>query len=565
MKQVRVAAVQFEVGENIQKNLEFSLNMIKTASEVRANLIVLPEFINHCSWYENKDHCYSVAVDIDGHFLNSIGEKAKEFETFIVVNCTVKRDNNNVTGTNILFGPNGKKLAESDKQVLMGNENNFLERSKSLGPITETSIGRLGMFSCMDGVMYETPRCIALRNAQIMCNTLNSFATDEASLHIPVRAAENKVFVVASNKSGSLVPEKAKKSLADKLMIEPERLNGAGESQIVNPEGKILAKAPLTGNHMIWADIEINHAESKLRPDKTDIFKSRRPELYKPIAEPPKAKESYSLKDNISVAVVQPNILSENFEKEISREIQDLSNSNVKLIVLPELFYLNKKINISEVETNNNKTKQIISILSKSLSGSDTKIVMSIISQDTLSHEGIVLGSDGIIMRQKQLHFCQRHKWSTSLSKQLNIIDLDWGRLGIVVGGDSIYPEVFRLLALKDVDAIAVTTKILENWETQFGFIERSAENRLAVIVASEPSKNKTSMIIAPNKDFTLWTKWERPFDGSINEPTTTYAENKFGTTISKINPEASNNRIVTLQTNVVESRPWNLLDPLIK
>ena len=86
----------------------------------------------------------------------------------------------------------------------------------------------------------------------------------------------------------------------------------------------------------------------------------------------------------------------------------------------------------------------------------------------------------------------------------------------------------------------------------------------MALIVASKPSSKKTSMIIAPNKDFTLWTKWDRPFDGSINKPISTIAENNFGTTISKINPAASNNRVVTLHTNVVESRPWKLLDPLI-
>ena len=54
-------------------------------------------------------------------------------------------------------------------------------------------------------------------------------------------------------------------------------------------------------------------------------------------------------------------------------------------------------------------------------------------------------------------------------------------------------------------------------------------------------------------------------FDGSINEPSSTIAGNNFGTTIANINPSASNNREVTIHTNVVESRPWKLLEPLIK
>ncbi|PPR79861.1 MAG: hypothetical protein CFH01_00169 [Alphaproteobacteria bacterium MarineAlpha2_Bin1] len=562
---IRVAAVQFGVGDKVEENLETSLKMITNASKCNPSLIVLPEFINHCSWYENQDHCYSVAVEIDGYFLDEISKKASNYEIFIVVNCTVRREENKVSGTNILFGPNGNILAQSDKQVLMGNENNFLKRSETLGPIINTSIGNIGMFSCMDGVMYETPRCIALRNAQIMCNTLNSFASDEASLHIPVRAAENKVFVIASNKSGALVPDFAINDLASKLRIDPDKLNGAGESQIVDPDGNILAKAPLEGNHVIWADIDIKKADFKIRPDNTNIFKSRRPKIYKPIAKKPKRKEKYSNIENISVAVIQPDISGENFSNDIFNEIKNLSNSSVKLIVLPELFYLSKNEKISNFNKINIKTKEIISIITKALSNSDTKVVMSVVSNNSTSHEGIMISNLGIIMRQKQLHICERHKWSTSLSDQVNVLDLDWGRIGIVVGGDSIYPEVYRLLALKDVDIVAVTSKILEDWEIRYGFIERSAENRMALIVASTPSINKTSMIIAPNKDFTLWTKWERPFDGSINEPTSTIAENNFGTTIADINPSASNNRDVTLHTNVVESRPWKLLDPLIQ
>ena len=90
--EIRVAAVQFGVGEDIGKNLELSLEMINAASEFRPKLIVLPEFINHCSWYEDRDHCYSVAIDINGDFINSISEKASEFETYIVINCTVRRE-----------------------------------------------------------------------------------------------------------------------------------------------------------------------------------------------------------------------------------------------------------------------------------------------------------------------------------------------------------------------------------------------------------------------------------------------------------------------------------------
>jgi predicted amidohydrolase len=244
---VRVAAVQFAAGTDIAANLATCLRMIDQAAAVHPALIVLPEFCNHSSWYRDMDYCYNVAVALDGDFLAAIGRKAAEHALYIMVNCTMRRADHQVTGTNILFGPQGNQIATSDKQVLMGNENNFLTRAPNLSPIIETPFAEIGMYSCMDGVIFETPRGLAVRGAQILCNSLNSFADDEASLHVPVRAGENKVFIVAANKVGALVPEDLLANIAARIKIAPEQLHGAGESQIVAPDGTVLAKAPRNG------------------------------------------------------------------------------------------------------------------------------------------------------------------------------------------------------------------------------------------------------------------------------------------------------------------------------
>ena len=139
----------------------------------------------------------------------------------------------------------------------------------------------------MDGVINETPRCLALNGAQLMLNSLNSFATDEASLHIPVRAAENKVFVVAANKVGPLVPEDMLEAISAGTGIPLKFLDGAGESQIVAPDGTVLAMASRDQAEYVYADIDVSRADDKRRPDGTDIFASRRPQLYQDIASDP--------------------------------------------------------------------------------------------------------------------------------------------------------------------------------------------------------------------------------------------------------------------------------------
>lgn len=203
----RVAVTQFCVGADIEANLATCLQWLDKASKCRPDVIVLPEFCNHLSWYDDKQHCFDVSVTLDGPFLRAIADRARDLGVHVVANCTVQRPDGSATGSSLLYSPQGTLLADNTKQIYIGHENAFLAKARSEGPVTETPLGRIGLYACMDGVINETPRCLALNGAQLLLNSLNSFATDEASLHIPVRAAENKVFVAAANKVGPLVPE----------------------------------------------------------------------------------------------------------------------------------------------------------------------------------------------------------------------------------------------------------------------------------------------------------------------------------------------------------------------
>ena len=207
----------------------------------------------------------------------------------LVVNVTVHRKRGRVTDTSFLFDPKGQLRASADKQVLIGHENDFFARAEAASPVVETAIGRIGLYACMDGVICETPRALALGGAQLLCNSLNSFALDEASLHVPVRAAENRVFVVAANKVGLLVPAAAVDGVVQATGIPARFLHGAGESQIVAPDGTVLAKGPVEGEAVVMAELDLRQADDKRRPDGSDRFLARRPSLYRAIGEAPEA------------------------------------------------------------------------------------------------------------------------------------------------------------------------------------------------------------------------------------------------------------------------------------
>lgn len=546
---IRAAAVQFGVVADVAANLQTCLRMIDEAAKHKPDVMVLPEFVNHIAWYRDAVHCYEVAVSLDDDFIHAIGRKAKEHNCYIKINVTLKRDHGKVSGTNVLFDPAGNVIGLTDKQILMGNENNYLEKSTTIAPILETEIGQVGMYACMDGVIPEVARALAVRRPQMLLNSLNSFAHDEASLHIPVRAAENKVFVVAANKVGSLVPEEMREAVAARLKIAPSFLEGAGESQIVAPDGTVLAKAPMKGEAVVFADIDLSEADNKLRPDGTDIMSTRRPELYAPLGLESASGGKVPGAESLLAGVGQVSGQGKEAVDSALKMIVEAEKAGVKLIVLPELFH------IMSLDSAEQESVEMIRALQSELK--DAYVATSIVEDG--AHVGVLFNKSGVVLKQPQLHKAGRHAWS-KLGDEVNVFDAEWGRVALVIGNDAIYPETFRLAALKDVEVVAVPTMILEKWEVELGFKERAAENRMNVIVASKTD----SGIYAITEDFTLWTEWKnRPFDGNINYPVITMAQGD-GLTVAEIHPAASVNKMVSHRTDVLNGRPWKLAEPLI-
>lgn len=562
---VRVAAVQFGVGTNVDENLATCLRMIDQAALEKPDIMVLPEFVNHASWYEDKAHCYQVSVELDGPFLQAVAAKAAEHRCYIMINVTLRRGEGVCTGSNVLYDPQGEVVAVADKQVLMGHENDFLTRAQSLCPIIETPFGRLGMYSCMDGVINETPRGLALRGAQILLNSLNSFALDEASLHVPVRAPENRVFIVAANKVAPLIPEFLLAPVSEMTNIPVEFLYGAGESQIVGPDGTVLAKAPRSGEAVVIAELEVDQANNKKRPDGTDVFASRRPELYQTLAAPPVPREYVKGAETLEAAVYQPAADGAEAIEETADAVAQAASEGVQLIALPELFCFTDGL-VQDPAMAVSRSKIAVEALSAALKtiNAGVHVVTSLVERNGngYQHVGVLISRDGIVMRQVQLHRSERHaEWVSHYGDEVVVKQMAWGRFAIIVGDDSLYPETFRLAALQNAEAAGVPLHIYERWELETGLLERSAENRLCLLVASRPTPFGASAMMTLHKDFTLMTPWEsRAFDGNISKPIVIFADADARLTRGLIHPRRAENRFVSSNTDVVDGRPWHLM-----
>jgi predicted amidohydrolase len=565
-KTVRVAAVQMAAGADVAANLATCLRKLDEAAKLSPDLVVLPEFANHLSWYNDAEHCRAVAVDLDGEFLAAIAERARRHGMFVVVNCTVRREDC-VTGTSILFGDDGSRLATTDKQVLIGHENDFLRKGQASCPIVETRLGRLGLYACMDGVINETPRGLALSGADILCNSLNSFAIDEGSLHVPVRAAENRVFVVAANKCGPLIPEALLEPVSAATSIPVRFLSGAGDSQIVAPDGRVLAIAPGDQEAIIYADIEPWRARDKARPDGTDRFAVRRPELYASLGEDPdgQALGERRAAPTLQVAAVAPRQTGTAAIAEAVLAVAAATADGTELVVLPELFCFEGGV-VEDTAIGLARSQAAIEALAGAVKNG-ARVVTSLVTRDPggLRLSAVVIGARGVEHAQPMLHVCRRHAWAVP-GDGVRTVDLGWGRLGLLAGDDSIQPEAARLVAIAGAEVLAVPFAAQEAWELTTGLVERSAENRLCLVACTRPGPLGGSLITTLEEDFTVMTPWKtRPFDGLLTYPLCTRASSSDATLRATVHPRRAHNKVVSHRTDLVAGRPWRLAQAITR
>jgi predicted amidohydrolase len=91
---------------------------------------------------------------------------------------------------------------------------------------------------------------------------------------MPIRCLENRVYAVTANRTGT---EQRK---------DGPPLTFIGMSQIVAPDSTVIARAPAKGTSSMISNIDLKKALNKSINPYNDLFKDRRPEMYKALGKP---------------------------------------------------------------------------------------------------------------------------------------------------------------------------------------------------------------------------------------------------------------------------------------
>jgi len=266
----RVAVAQFHCApDNVAINLERIATLIKAAAADGADLVILHETAT--TGYFIADKLDRLAETEDGPSATAISGFARDCAIHVAIGMAI-REGNKVYDAQLLFGPDGARLATYKKVHLFSAEREWYAYGD--GPmVIDTAIGRIGMSICYDLMFPEYIRKLADLGADMVINSTNwisdhfqretwGWTGSTVESLARTRALENGVWVAMANAIG---PEQGFESL--------------GYSCVVAPSGKVLASAG-TAQGIAAATLDYDSNDLARWRAIATYRSDRRPELY---------------------------------------------------------------------------------------------------------------------------------------------------------------------------------------------------------------------------------------------------------------------------------------------
>jgi len=265
---MRVGFYQFQptFGEK-EKNLKKVTNEL---SKVKADLIVLPELFATGYSFQNRKELMNMAEPVPSGLVTETLLALAQTKKMFIVAGLAEKVYAKIYNSSILVCPNGEVYTYRKVHLFMQEKFLFAPGNKPFSVYTVDNV-KIGMLICFDWIFPEASRILALMGAQIICQPANLILPYAHSATL-VRALENRVFLILCNRIGE---EKRGQ----------KRLKFNGMSQIVDPLGQIIFRAPKNQEVLKIVEIDPRQALNKKITKYNDVMTDRRPEFYRRITQ----------------------------------------------------------------------------------------------------------------------------------------------------------------------------------------------------------------------------------------------------------------------------------------
>ena len=252
------AAVQMLATSDKEANLREAERRIRQAHAQGAQLVVLPEVFN---WRGRGADTAANAEPVPGPSTERMSALAAALGLYLLAGSILERteSGNRAFNTSVLLGPGTGILAKYRKLHLFDvdiegeepiRESRFRQPGDAVA-VADTPLCHMGLSVCYDLRFPELYRRLTERGARIVF-VPSVFSTATGPAHweplLRARAIENQVYVIAPDQTGH----------------HPASMSAYGHSMIVDPWGKVLAKAD-TEPGVILAPIDLDYLEEVRR------------------------------------------------------------------------------------------------------------------------------------------------------------------------------------------------------------------------------------------------------------------------------------------------------------
>jgi predicted amidohydrolase len=260
---MNVGFLQFSpVFGNPEQNLNFIRESVRKAPSLE--VLVLPELALTGYTFENYEEAYSLSEEVGGTFTRELVDIARENSITMAVGF-LEREGKHLYNASFLLDEKG--IIGVYRKIHLFREEKAIFRTGNKGfPIFSIGDIKVGLLVCFDWIFPEATRTLALKGADIILHSANLVLPYYQKAAI-TRAIENRIFIVLANRNG----------IENRAGIKNEF---TGESELVNPEGRIILKASKDEEGIFSIDIDPREARDKNVTGLNNIFEDRKPEFY---------------------------------------------------------------------------------------------------------------------------------------------------------------------------------------------------------------------------------------------------------------------------------------------
>ena len=288
MRNIKVSAVQMRCSQSREENIEKAINFVEKASEVGANVILLPELFERPYFCQERNYDYYAYAEEprSNTAIKALMPISAKYKTVIPVSFYEKCGNLLFNSVEII---DCGKLKGIYRKTHIPDDHYYQEKFYFTPGDTgfktfRTTYGTIGVGICWDQWFPETARALALNGAEILLfpTAIGSepILDTDSSAHwrrvMCGHAAANLMPVVAANRIGEERVEPTEKN-----GNQSSSLTFYGSSFITDGTGETIASLGREEEGIITAEFDLD----KLQKQRLEwgLFRDRRPLVYKDI------------------------------------------------------------------------------------------------------------------------------------------------------------------------------------------------------------------------------------------------------------------------------------------